>query len=378
MKKCSICGVEKSDDNFYTPSSMRCKSCLNQRQSDKVYSRNLELYPDLEGELWKWVKGYEGLYRVSNYARIRSEVYGGRRGKILNKRKGSSGYSLTLVKNGEKKCCHVSKLVAEAFLVKPDPHSRIHHIDGNAFNDHLDNLRYITSEVNDNYLKIRTLPRVKHIYEELPEKKTLIPIVNSPEWFSLKDIEGEIWKDIEQFKGEYIVSNYGRVKSLARFINKHFVCEKILKCFNILGYWKVQIHGKQHAVHRLVAYAFIDNPKNLPFINHKDENRGNNIVTNLEFCDCKYNLNYGKCKEKMRRARLINPTFCQPTVCFRGSNFIVGIFKNQMDASRYTGVSNDSISRSCNHTDRFNTVKGYWFRKVEELREKLDFYKKYI
>lgn len=389
MRKCSICGEEKSDENFYTPVSRRCKSCLNKRQSEKVYAKNLKLYPDIEGEIWKWVVGFENLYRISNLARIRSEVYGGRRGKILNQRKGTNGYNIVLVKNGEKKCFSVSTLVAEAFLEKPCEYSHIIHIDGDTFNNCLSNLKYSDIEVNNDYLSIRNMPRVKHLYEE-KQVSIKLPLVNSERWLSLLDIEGEKWKDIESFEGEYLVSNCGRVKSKSRVINGRFINEKILRCVNVLGYWKVNIHKKQYAVHRLVAISFIDNPNNLPFINHKDENTGNNFVfvnddgtiniekTNLEWCDCKYNLNYGNCKSKMRRARLVNPTMCKPTVCFCKKDFIIKVFNNQRDASNYTGVGYDSISRSCNHTNRFLTVKGYWFRKLSEVQEKLEFYNKYI
>lgn len=79
------------------------------------------------------------------------------------------------------------------------------------------------------------------------------------------------------------------------------------------GYMSVGLHKggkeKKFLVHRLVAEAFIDNPKNLPEINHKDEDRTNNNVDNLEWCDRFYNLNYGNYKnnlskaQKLRRAR---------------------------------------------------------------------------
>lgn len=112
----------------------------------------------------------------------------------------------------------------------------------------------------------------------------------------------EIWKDIKGYESLYQVSNLGRVKSLARkVIKKNYVSfkkERILKQqTDRYGYKKVILQRnyqiKTFSIHRLVAEAFLENPYNLPQINHKDENKENNCVLNLEYCDSKYNNNYG-------------------------------------------------------------------------------------
>lgn len=114
----------------------------------------------------------------------------------------------------------------------------------------------------------------------------------------------ELWKDIPGFENDYQVSNLGRVKSKDRIIlvcdttlyNRHLK-SKILKQGLTKGYPSVSLHIEKKIkivyVHRLVALAFIPNPYNLPQINHKDENPKNNCVDNLEWCDSKYNNNYG-------------------------------------------------------------------------------------
>ena len=124
-------------------------------------------------------------------------------------------------------------------------------------------------------------------------------------------MNNEIWKDIDEFKGMYQRSNYGRVKSLERYVErsnkgKIKVKERILKTYTYkktgYSYAMFSIIGKNKArlIHRLVAQAFIPNSNNLPQVNHKDCNRTNNNVNNLEWCtrseNIKYGFKYGKIK----------------------------------------------------------------------------------
>ena len=98
----------------------------------------------------------------------------------------------------------------------------------------------------------------------------------------------EIFKGIKGFEN-YQVSNYGNVKSLKNNI--------ILKPSISSGYYMIALckDGKKHdkRVHRLVAEAFLENPNNYKEVNHKDECKTNSHVSNLEWCDRKYNINYG-------------------------------------------------------------------------------------
>lgn len=122
----------------------------------------------------------------------------------------------------------------------------------------------------------------------------------------------EEWRPIEVYEGLYEVSSYGRVRSVDRYDSRNqFRKGKVLspgKDKN--GYLKVVLHcnGKCKTinVHRLVAQAFIPNPDNLPMINHKDEDKTNNNVTNLEWCDVKYNLNYGTARIRERDTKMKN------------------------------------------------------------------------
>ena len=98
-----------------------------------------------------------------------------------------------------------------------------------------------------------------------------------------------LWKEIPGYEGIYEISNTGVVRGRKGI-------RKILVSWD--GYQYVKLcnrgHEKKFKVHRLVALAFLPNPLGFPEINHKDENKENNNVCNLEWCDRKYNNNYGK------------------------------------------------------------------------------------
>ena len=110
------------------------------------------------------------------------------------------------------------------------------------------------------------------------------------------------------------------------------------------GYLKVNIRKNNRqftkTVHRLVASAFMPNDNSFPQVNHKDENKKNNCTTNLEWCDEKYNANYGTLISRLQeiRGKRVLQIKCK-----------IGIkeFISVSDASRETGISRSSISACC-------------------------------
>jgi len=122
----------------------------------------------------------------------------------------------------------------------------------------------------------------------------------------------EVWKDIQGYEGIYQVSNLGNVRSLDR-IEKWYGSERPRKgrvmatkldknCYLVVGLRNGTCQ-KLKRVHRLVAEAFIPNPNNLPEVNHKDENKANNAVSNLEWCNTNYNVRYGTGIERRSRQK---------------------------------------------------------------------------
>lgn len=111
----------------------------------------------------------------------------------------------------------------------------------------------------------------------------------------------EIWKDIKGYEGYYQISNLGNIKGLNRTIEnksviggKYKIKEKNKsQTISKTGYYICALYkngkGRTFKVHRLIAEAFIDNIDNLPIINHKDGNKLNNSIDNLEWCDYSHN-----------------------------------------------------------------------------------------
>ena len=109
----------------------------------------------------------------------------------------------------------------------------------------------------------------------------------------------EEWKPIPGYEGKYEVSSYGRVKSYQLDSNG-----RILSPGNSGNGYKIVIlckdkKRKNYMIHRLVAEAFIPNPSKFPQVNHKDENKQNNYVENLEWCNSIYNNRYGTRLQKV-------------------------------------------------------------------------------
>lgn len=173
----------------------------------------------------------------------------------------------------------------------------------------------------------------------------------------------EQWKPIVGYEGLYEISNLGRVKNLK------FGKEKILKPANNRGYLRVCLcrdgKGKMLSVHRLVAEAFIPNPMGLPEVNHKDENKINNCVSNLEWCNRLYNNNYGTHNKRVAASQRNHPAFSKPVETSRFSDFrtIELRFASTAEAGR-NGYDQRHVSACCRgcYCSKGNFYKNLYWR----------------
>lgn len=191
----------------------------------------------------------------------------------------------------------------------------------------------------------------------------------------------EIFKDVKNFENIYKISNLGTLVSVDRtqtlktrwgtFTKRKIKGHPIIGSINNKGYRIVSLYKnkKEHhkLLHRLVAETFIPNPYNLPEVNHKDENKNNNVCSNLEWCTRAYNNNYGIQSKDGRRktSKKRIKKVCQ----FDKNGNLINIFDGIRLAEEKTGIDNSNICACCK--GKVKSAGGYIWKYHDKGVERL-------
>ena len=163
-------------------------------------------------------------------------------------------------------------------------------------------------------------------------------------------------KDIKGYEGLYAITEDGQVWNyrLKRFIKSYD---------NGFGYLKISLRKdkkvKKYYIHRLVAEAYIPNPDGLKYINHKDEDKHNCNVDNLEWCSARYNLTYGSKQKTLNKPTTPILVYCPETDT---------VYPSLAEAARQLGVHKQSVY-NCLHGLSDSTASGYHFLYANTLKQ---------
>lgn len=165
---------------------------------------------------------------------------------------------------------------------------------------------------------------------------------------------------------DYMVYSDGRI--WAKKKKKHFLKPNYNK-----GYQRVCLSinkkKKNITVHRIVAETFLENPDNLPQINHKDENRDNNDVSNLEYCTAEYNCNYGTRIKRVSETRKERNCKGKPVYQLDEDMNIITEYPSASAAARALNCAATNISVVCRNPKKHPRSNGYCWRFVEDYHK---------
>ncbi len=179
----------------------------------------------------------------------------------------------------------------------------------------------------------------------------------------------EVFKPIKGYDDMYFISNYGSIKSY-----KHNSPKILKNCINSRGYEYIKLSKnnkkKMFVVHRLVCEHFMPNPENKPFVNHKDGNKTNNRINNLEWVTASENIKHAydtglnyvsdeNRKNTIKRNKSMTKKIVQID---KDTKEIIRKWGSMADASRSLNIHPSDISKCCRNYGRTKTAGGYIWR----------------
>lgn len=283
------------------------------------------------------INGEETAYTISELGQVFSDFSN----SFLKPSVSQHGYLVVTLSHKKKKYRrYVHRLMGMSFLSleEKDYTKVINHKDGNKQNNVLENLEVVTPHENLNHAYKNDLKK--------PNAKKTIPFSES--------LPNEEWKEISGFKGNYLISNLGRVQS--KKYKNPILLRPDIRC----GYYSVTLslngQTKHFLIHDLVYAAFCGSEdKGNKVIDHIDGNKLNNVYTNLRLITKSENSLLAFYTQRTNKN-------CKPVIMFKEGTFIM-TFPSLAKAAEYIGSDSSTISKVCR--GKLKTIFGYTFQYLE-------------
>ena len=187
----------------------------------------------------------------------------------------------------------------------------------------------------------------------------------------------EVWKEIENTNGRYLISNTGKVWSVKR--NKYLTPKIDRYGYKTVLLWINYDTKIYTTIHRLVAKAFCENPFGLNIVNHKDLNKLNNNADNLEWCTVKDNVQHWymndiNAEKNLKEYQLHSIEANSHTIKVWQNGVYIGVFTSKQQCAKELNISEKTIYNAIRN--KHKNKRGYVFELIENPKYKNNAYKK--